>query len=153
MEILEKIKNKYGLLLAFILIGLGYLVFFVSGSLKDDSKIEMGLNSKTYQIEVVDTNAKKTKGLSDRESLCEECGMLFVYEKPGIYNFWMKDMNFPIDIIWLNESKEIVFIKEDLSPDTFPNSFGTNLKSQYVLEFNAGFAEEHGLKFGDRIDF
>lgn len=149
-KILEKINNKYGFVMSFVFLILCFLLFW---GMSDRPEMVIEVNSKKYNIEVADTYGEKITGLSNHESLCEKCGMLFVYEKPGIYNFWMKDMDFPIDIIWLNENKEIIFIKENLSPDTYPKSFGTNLKSKYILEFNAGFSKEHGLKFGDSINF
>lgn len=150
--ILEKIKNKYGVFVGFALL-IFCIVIFWSFNFLNSPKDKIILNNKTYSMEIARTSQEKTKGLSDRDSLCESCGMIFVYQNPGYYSFWMKDMNFPIDIIWLNQNKEVVFIKENLSPETYPNSYGPNLKSQYVLEFNAGFAKEHNLKFGDKIEF
>ena len=58
---------------------------------------------KTLQVDLALTDEEKARGLSGRESLDEDEGMLFVFDVPGNYGFWMKDMNFAIDIIWLNE--------------------------------------------------
>jgi hypothetical protein len=107
-------------------------------------------NDITYII--VNTPESRTLGLSGRESLPEDTAMLFVFDKPGIYKFWMKDMNFPIDIIWLDENKKIIHIEENIAPETYPASFGPEKDSLYVLEANAGFASKKGLQVGKVLD-
>ncbi len=71
---------------------------------------------KHYTLEVADTEEKRTLGLGKREELCDDCGMLFVFEKPGQYGFWMKDMHFSIDILWIKDGK-VVYKKSSASPD------------------------------------
>ena len=103
-------------------------------------------------MEVADTNQARIKGLSERDGLPANSGMLFVFESPGEQCFWMKDMRFDLDIIWTNDAKHIVKIEPDVSPDTYPKSFCGD-DTLYVLEFDAGFAVKHGLKVGDELKF
>lgn len=77
--------------------------------------------------------------------------MLFVFDEPGHYAFWMKDMRFPIDIIWAGPDGRVVHIEENLSPETYPNSFSSALPAQYVLEVPAGFAQAHAVQLGSTL--
>ena len=95
-------------------------------------------------------NAINTKAPKE---LDKDKGMLFVFENSGEHLFWMKDMNFPIDIIWLNEEKKIVFLKENISPDTFPETFSSEKNSKYVLEVVAGFSQKNNLEEGETVQF
>lgn len=105
------------------------------------------------QAEVASEGADMVKGLSDRECLPEGAGMLFTYDLTGDYCFWMKDMQFPIDMIWLDEEKKIVTIKGSVSPDTYPQSFCPDKPAQYVLEVNAGVADDYGWAVGSILSF
>jgi uncharacterized membrane protein (UPF0127 family) len=64
----------------------------------------------------------------------------------------MKDMRFNLDIIWMNNQKKIIKIKENISPNTYPDEFCAD-DAKYVLEFNQGFASKHGLKLGTTLQF
>ncbi len=104
-------------------------------------------------VELAVTPHEHAQGLSGRTSLPENQGMLFMFDKPGQYSFWMKDMNFPIDIIWIDENYRIADITKNLSPDTFPQSFQPSKPAQYVLEVTAGFADRNNINIGDAVDF
>jgi len=130
-------------LAAAILIG-GWLALNVSASV-----IQIG--DVTLQVEIADTQEKKEKGLSNRESLHEDRGMLFLFEKPGRYGFWMKEMNFAIDIIWIDKDKSIVEITENVDPKTFPKIFYAKETVQYIIETQAGWAKVNEIQLGDKI--
>jgi uncharacterized membrane protein (UPF0127 family) len=102
-------------------------------------------------IETADTKEKRLIGLSNRSNLAANQGMFFVFEEPGYHRIWMKDMNFPIDIIWLNDVKQVVSIKENVTPDTYPESFKPSKESLYVLEVESGFVKKKGIKIGDQL--
>ncbi|OGG47170.1 hypothetical protein A2671_01145 [Candidatus Kaiserbacteria bacterium RIFCSPHIGHO2_01_FULL_49_13] len=102
-------------------------------------------------VEFADTPALRTKGLSGRELLEEGRGMLFIFENAGRYDFWMKDMHFPIDIIWISSDKKVVGITPSLSPETFPEVYYPPTDVPYVLEVPSGYAATHGLKEGDQL--
>lgn len=109
-------------------------------------------NNLGLRIEVAKTPEEKIKGLSGRESLDENAGLLFVYNEPGIYSIWMKDMNFPIDVVWLDEDYRIVDIAKDISPDSFPKIFEPAEPALYILEVNSGFTDKRGVEVGKRLD-
>lgn len=111
------------------------------------------LGETTVRVEVVDTPEKRTLGLSGREKLAQGTGMLFVFETEDIYGIWMKDMNFPLDIIWFNEYGEVIYFVENATPDSYPKTFLPPTPSLYVLEVPTGFVEEHHIKVGDIFDF
>ena len=140
------------LLIIGIILLLGVLAVFLLGNkdtLKERKTIQIGKSK--LSAEVADTMIKQVRGLSGRASLSEDEGMLFVYQSPQMLSFWMKDMRFSIDIIWIDENKTIVSILSDISPDTFPQTFAPPTPAQYVLEVQAGWALTHGIVAGDRL--
>src|SRR3989339_720000 len=74
-----------------------------------------------------------------------------IFNKIGVYHFWMKDMNFPIDIIWIGEDYKIVYIKENALPESYPEKFNPNQPALYVLEINAGMVSENEIKIEDFV--
>ncbi len=95
------------------------------------------------------------KGLSERDSLATERGMLFIFPKPKRYRFWMKGMLFPIDIIWIDGGR-IVDINENVSNDFNPSNpkfYRPKKKADCVLEVNAGFAKEKNINIGDAVSY
>ena len=111
------------------------------------------INNLTLELEIADDFNERKQGLSNRETLCKDCGMLFIFPDKQVRNFWMKDMNFPLDIIWINDDK-IEGINENLLPEgEVPGkTYSSILPVNYVLEINAGLANEYGLEAGDRIE-
>ncbi len=89
-----------------------------------------------------------------REKLDLDKGMLFIFEEEGEYSFWMKNTLIPLDIIWINKAKEVVFISGNTQPcqeEYSCSSINPGKNAKYVLEINAGIAEKIGLKVGDKI--
>jgi len=123
----------------------------VSKWTQDHGKVIIG--DIKIKVEVADDPVEMQAGLSGRESLDENHGMLFVFAEPGQPAFWMKDMKFPIDIIWIQNDRVV-----DLAPNLpvvaaeFLSTYAPKEPANYVLEVNAGFVEEHGVKVGDRVD-
>lgn len=100
-------------------------------------------------VDVAEDNVARVKGLSGRKNLKDDQGMLFVFETLGIYKFWMKDMNFPLDIIWFDGNQKIVHIEKNVLPESYPKLFGPDEETKYVLEVVAGFSQKNDLKIGD----
>lgn len=141
---MNKIMNKKKLILLISII----LLFFFSQFLKNKNEVIFLLNNKKISLIIADTEEKREKGLGNRDSLPKNKGMLFVFDKIDIYGFWMKNMRFAIDIVWLDENKKIVHIEKNVLPDTFPNTFIPTQKSLYVIETNAGFVVDNDLEVG-----
>jgi uncharacterized protein len=106
------------------------------------------IGGTSVRVELADTLDERVRGLSGRESLSEGEGMLFVFPEDGRYGFWMKDMNFSIDIIWLSSAGKVVHIAENVPPDSYPASFQPAEPARYVLEVPAGFAKAHNIALG-----
>lgn len=105
------------------------------------------------QLERVSSPEDSARGLSGRQSLPPDRGMLFVFSRSGEHCFWMNDMNFPIDMVWLNADKKVVHIVKNAQPSSYPDSFCPPTAAKYVLEINAGKASQAGLKTGSQLQF
>ncbi|MFA6273447.1 MAG: DUF192 domain-containing protein [Candidatus Paceibacterota bacterium] len=104
-------------------------------------------------IEIAQTPTELTRGLSGRLTLAENSGLFFVFPYSDKHGIWMKEMNFPIDIIWLDENYKIVAIKTNASPDSYPEVFTPPTPALYVLEVPAGFAQKHKISIGNIAKF
>ena len=104
-------------------------------------------------IEIAKTDLDRERGLSGRVELAENEGLLFIFDREGYYGFWMKDMNFPIDIAWLDKNKKIIHIEENILPETYPKIFNATSTSLYVLETRAEFFKNSKIKIGDFAEF
>ncbi len=82
-----------------------------------------------------------------------EFGMLFIFPELGRQSFWMKDMLFPIDIIWVDADKKVVGIASDVLPETYPETFAPPSEIKYVLELNSGGAASYGIATGTQLVF
>lgn len=109
------------------------------------------LSSGTMKFEIADTPSKQETGLSNRRSIPDDYGMLFVFPKADRYGFWMKDMLVPIDIIWLSDSGDILLIDHSVSPDTYPHVLYPPVVVRYVLETRAGYAQSHAWDIGTHV--
>ncbi|MCE9629037.1 MAG: DUF192 domain-containing protein [Candidatus Vogelbacteria bacterium] len=101
------------------------------------------------KAEIADTETTRNQGLSNRKSLTKNTGMLFIFDKPGFYGFWMKEMRFSLDIIWIDESWKIIDITKNVSPKSFPTTYVASEPVKYVLEVPAGFTTQNNLDIGD----
>jgi len=111
--------------------------------------------NECFYVEIADTEEERSQGLMFRENLEKNRGMLFIFEKEDEYPFWMKNTLIPLDIVWINKEKEVVFIGRNIQPcekgecpTVMPGE-----KAKYVLEINAGTTEGIGLEIGDILDF
>jgi len=111
------------------------------------------IGAKTLLVDIAGNPCQQELGLSGRKNLKDGTGMLFVFDKVGNYGFWMKDMLFAIDILWIDSDFKIVGAVENVAPETYPNVFGKNYKAKYVLEVSSGFISENNLRVGNKIIF
>ena len=123
---------------------------------KSPSEAMIALDARTISLadisfDIAQTSAEREQGLSGREGLTATSGMLFIFETPGRHSFWMKDMKFPIDIIWLDENFVITYIKSGATPESYPETFESKADSLYAIELKAGEAERRNLKVGTKV--
>lgn len=105
--------------------------------------------STTVHVSVADSLPERIQGLSDTPFLPENVVKLFVFNASGTHSIWMKDMQYALDIMWLNQGGEVVHIEENIAPDTFPEAFASPTTAWFVVEANAGFVAKHGIVLGD----
>lgn len=104
-------------------------------------------------VEIADTEEKRQRGLMFREHLAPTDGMIFLFDEPGNYPFWMKNTLIPLDMIWVDKNAQIVWIAQSVPPckaDPCP-SFDHKGMASYVVEVVSGFATDHKLKVGDKL--
>jgi uncharacterized protein len=150
--------NKKIIILLFLIATCAGIIFYNPGNLYAPSvsptplsSSTLSINNKTVEIEIADTPAETQQGLSDRKSLGSDNGMLFVFPTEQIPSFWMKDMHFAIDIIWINKDWKIIDITQNLKPDTYPQAFSPRQEVKYVLEVNAGWSKKNNIAIGDSV--
>lgn len=124
----------------------------------ESTTTQVKIKGQTFKVEVAKTPGQHTKGLSGRDSLPENAGMLFVFDKPDQYQFWMKNTKIPLDIIWINQDKKIVdFYKEAQPEPAVPDSqlrrYGPSTSALYVLELAAGTVDKYHITIGDQVEF
>jgi uncharacterized protein len=105
----------------------------------------------TIAVEVANTHQTRRQGLSGRTALPEGTGMLFAFEQEGEWGIWMKDMRFPIDIVWMDSAGRVLTVAHNVSPATYPNSFYPDAPARYVLELPAGYAAARGIAEGTEL--
>jgi hypothetical protein len=128
-------------------------LFFIFKNKNPEKTIEIKLGDKTFNLEIAQTISQRTKGLSDRESLCQNCGMIFIYQKEGIYPFWMKNTRIPLDIIWLDKNGKIVDIKIG-QPESL-SILSNSTPAQYIVETNpnaTGLSVDDIIKLPNEIN-
>jgi len=112
------------------------------------------IGSQAYRLAVADTPKAQAKGLGGQQTLAPgEEGMLFAYKQPSILCFWMKDMHFPIDMLWVSASRRVVHVQLGVAPTSYPKAFCGPQPAQYVIELSAGQAAQAKLQVGDCVSF
>lgn len=111
------------------------------------------VGTEEIDIEVARTPQEKQRGLSQRENLLKNSGMLFIFESDTQPFIWMKDMKFSIDILWIDAKKVIVGWEEYVAPETYPKTFQPEENIRYVLEVPAGFVKEKNIRKYEKVFF
>jgi uncharacterized membrane protein (UPF0127 family) len=103
----------------------------------------------SLQASIADTDAERAQGLSDTPYIPAGIAKVFIFDSAQQWSFWMKDMNYSIDIFWLDADGHVVHVVENASPDTYPDiSFVPPVPAKYVIETKAGFAAENNIGVG-----
>lgn len=142
-------------LLIFLMVVIGIFILFIFIYSKKAEKLGNGyvkINNKIIAVEIASSEAQHYQGLSNRADLCLDCGMLFVFPDYQIRKFVMRNMNFPLDIIFINDGK-IINIEKNLAPEGInPNKiYQSVLTADKVLEVNGNYCDTNNIKIGDNI--
>lgn len=107
---------------------------------------------RKIDIELATSAQERAQGLMDRKSMTDDQGMLFIFPAAEQQAFWMKNTYISLDIIYLDDHKEIVSVQKYTTPLS-EESLPSFMKAQYVLEVNAGFCDKYHIAYGDKITF
>lgn len=146
------------IIFAFIVLVVLLFVFsFFESQMSKENKMtdsKVCFKENCFFVEIACTSIEIARGLMFRDELPADRGMLFVFKEEGIHSFWMKNTHVPLDIIWINENKEIVFISKNTPPcgEECP-SVVPDKSATYVLEVNGGATDAIGLEIGDKLSF
>ena len=137
----------------FVVLGIWHFVFSRPNPPLHTTRMTIG--STVFSVEVASTTIEQTRGLSGRAQLEQNEGMLFLFNSPSVQNFWMKDMNFAIDMVWIGGGKVLGFA-ENAVPQPGAPLWGLKIYSSpngvdTVLEVNAGTVAKDGIKIGDSV--
>ena len=124
-----------------------------------DDTPRVKIDDVAFEVEVVDTQLLRDRGLTGRRYLEERKGMLFIPDGPYAGDFWMKGMLFPLDFIWIGSDCRVVDINvyatvpDPGTPDDEIRRYGSYPRAAYTLEVNAGESDRFGIRVGDKVKF
>lgn len=117
------------------------------------------VGTASFKVELAITQDQRTQGLSGRTTLAPRSGMLFVFDEEALYSFWMKEMRFPLDVVWIDARCTVVDILR-MAPPPAPGQgldelaiYNPDAPALYVLEVNGGETGAVGVRLGDRVEF
>lgn len=123
------------------------------GPYRDDRAVT--INKFTFKAEAPNNQAAFDKGLGGRPCILPNEAMIFPFIRPAQYAFWMKDMKFPIDIVWIDANHQVVANQINLKPSSYPNQYANpkQYPAQYVLEIKANQSKQLGITLGTIVQF
>ena len=149
--------SKVQVILLAVLIPLGALYLYVKASdgslagffIPDTPMMHIG--EVPIRVDIANTREELIQGLSGKDNLGAVNGLLFVFPETKNHAIWMKDMNFPIDIVWISEDLVVINVERNVSPETYPTTFKPNSPARYALETEAGFTNTVGIQKGQKV--
>jgi hypothetical protein len=154
--------KKLLLVFALLLIVTGAM-YFTQNYLKGEGSLSffkktpiITINGNSFKVTVAASQQEREIGLSETKSLSQSQGMIFLFNKPDYYPFWMKNMKFPIDIIYINNDTITVIINNAQPPKDNKESpiiYTPAEPSDKVLEIQAGLSEKYKFKNGDKVKY
>lgn len=148
-------RLAYSLVVAFIVISFS---IGLSVARKDCAEVyrhdkTIMVNGQVVEVQLAKTELARERGLGGKICLGDKQGMLFQFNQPGNYPFWMKDMRFPIDIVWISTNHRVVGVAANVLPSSYPKTYVSQQPAQDVLELDAGQAARIGLKEGTLLHY
>jgi uncharacterized membrane protein (UPF0127 family) len=126
-----------------LIIAVTFMVIFLPMLSKPDTKLWLG--DGIFNIDIASTNSERVQGLSGRSGLAADQALLMVFPSEGKWGIWMKGMNFPIDIVWLNKNKKVIYIVKDAPFDDQATVYTPPASALYVVELPAGTASSKSI--------
>jgi uncharacterized protein len=154
---LSKNKNRiyiFAIVLLFVAVCLFFWFLRVSAPTINPDEIKtVQIGGAVISVELATTRAEQIQGLSGRISLATSTGMLFVFDHSSRWGIWMKDMNFPIDVLWITDNLKVAYAVENMSPASYPKVYVPRVPTRYVLEVPAGTVKNDGISVGQGVVF
>lgn len=145
-------RKPIHLVFGIVLVVLGLFALYNGVTSLFDSTLRLLAPKGFITVEVVDTSKARTQGLSGRSGLSDGEGMLFEFDNANTSNcFWMKDMQFSIDMVWMNENREVVTVTPNVTPETYPANFCPEQPAKYGLELASNRAESLEITTGSKL--
>ena len=139
-------------IIGLVLVLIALVISFVVINFKPTTQVHIG--SGVYSLWVANTDAARVQGLSGVEKLHVNGGLLMAFDSSETHGIWMKDMNFSLDLVWLNSDKKVVYIVKNAYPEDPPTTvYVPKDPSLYVLELPVGSVQKAGIKTGDTASF
>jgi uncharacterized membrane protein (UPF0127 family) len=140
------------LLFGVILLSLGSWAIYSGVSSLFDNTLRLLVPNGFINVEVVDTPESRQLGLSGRTSISDSAGMLFVFDLSSeAHCLVMRDMQFSIDMVWMNDNREVVTVTPNVTPETYPEIFCPDSPAKYALELSNSNAEKLGIVPGEKL--
>lgn len=138
-----------------LFLGTIYFLFFSQEPPMPNTNVVIAIRDTPIEVELAETLWEKVRGLSGRDHLAEGRGMLFLYDTQERHGMWMKDMKFPIDILWIKNSA-VVDLEENAKPEPGVSEemltrYIPDVPADLVLEVPAGFLMRHAIVIGDKV--
>jgi uncharacterized membrane protein (UPF0127 family) len=149
--------NRIQIAIIVILIPIGLLYLYANSQntsvwdLFRPSATVIHIEDTPIRVEIADSDQERITGLSGRESLEGINGLLFVFAEADYHSIWMKDMRFPIDIIWISEDLMVIGVEKNVTPETYPRLFRPSSPAKYVLETDIHYADTFGIRAGQKV--
>ena len=140
--------------IAAVIIGVAGLMSIPSESKLESVEFPRGtimIDDVPLEVQIADTEPRRIRGLMFQDQLPYDQGMIFVFDKPGLYSLWMLNMQFPLDMMWFDEEGKIVHIEKDVPPCKTPleiascQSIVPEGQAVYVLEVTSGFVTQNNV--------
>lgn len=149
-------KIAFDLLVIAAIAGTGVYIYHVYGEdirafFFEEQNPVIFIDNLAVSVTIADDAEERRQGLSGVTSLGELEGKLFIFDAAGYHSMWMKDMNIPLDIIFINDEFRIVDIAENVVPETYPLTFTSSEPARFVLEVNAFFADSFKVEEGSYV--
>lgn len=148
-------------------IGIAAIIIGMVGimSIPKDAKLEqtqfprgvVKINNVPLQVQIADTKPLQTRGLMFQEKLPYDQGMLFIFDDEDVRSMWMLNMQFALDVIWIDADGKVVHIQKDAQPcksaiETAACTFTYGQKAKYVLEVTSGFVDKYDITEDSKLE-
>ncbi|MDD3284140.1 MAG: DUF192 domain-containing protein [Patescibacteria group bacterium] len=146
-------KKKSLIIISILILVFLFVLYFDIKKVHAPEVAKIVISSYVINVELAKTDIQKSKGLSNRDNLCENCGMLFLFDELKLHNFWMGEMRFPLDILYIKDY-EIVEIFKNIpvfTDNDYTRIYPTK-NANKVLELNANWCDKNNIKVGDKIN-